>query len=87
MTESGGLISQINDKSGNGKNGIKQTLFANFSFKCKNGRSFMRFDGADDYFNINSSVSYRTVLLLQNQIMQPSVIIWYYWRIIWNFSF
>ncbi len=65
MTESSGLISQINDKSGNGKNGIasgstRPTLVSGEL----NGRSVIRFDGTDDYFNINSSVTYRTVLVV-----------------------
>lgn len=65
MTESGGLISQVNDKSGNNKNGtatgsVRPTLVSS----VQNGRSIMRFDGSEDYLNINSSVVYRTVFVV-----------------------
>ncbi len=65
MTVSGGLISQVNDKSGNGKNStasdsVRPTLVSG----VQNGRSIMRFDGSDDYLNINSSVTYSTVFVV-----------------------
>ena len=65
ITESSGLISQINDKSGNNKNGtatgsVRPTLVSN----VLNGRSIMRFDSSDDYLNIDSAVTYRTVFVV-----------------------
>jgi hypothetical protein len=65
ITESSGIISQINDKSGNSKNGtatggVRPSLVTS----VQNGRSIMRFDGGDDYLNINSSVAYRTVFVV-----------------------
>ncbi len=65
ITESSGIISQVNDKSGNGKNGtatglVRPTLVSS----VQNGRSIMRFDGGDDYLNINSSIAYRTVFVV-----------------------
>ena len=65
ITESSGIISQVNDKSGNGKNGtatgsVRPTLVSS----VQNGRSVMRFDGSDDYLNINSSIAYRTVFVV-----------------------
>ena len=65
ITESSGIITQVNDKSGNGKNGtatdgVRPSLVSS----VQNGRSIMRFDGGDDYLNINSSVVYRTVFVV-----------------------
>ena len=65
ITESSGIISQVNDKSGNGKNGtatgsVRPTLVSS----VQTGRSVMRFDGSDDYLNINSSIAYRTVFVV-----------------------
>lgn len=58
-------IDQVNDKSGNGKHGtatttVRPTLVSG----ALNGRSVIRFDGTDDYLNINSSVTYRTVIVV-----------------------
>jgi hypothetical protein len=65
ITESGGLISQVNDKSGNDENGTStDTLRPTLASNALNGRSVMRFDGADDYFNINSSITYRTIFVV-----------------------
>ena len=65
ITESSGLISQINDKSGNNKNAtasasVRPTLVSD----VLNGRSVMRFDSSDDYLNIDSSITYRTVFVV-----------------------
>ncbi len=65
ITESSGLISEVTDKSANDKNGtasadVRPTLVSS----VQNGRSVMRFDGADDYLNINSSVVYRTIFVV-----------------------
>ncbi|QQS22775.1 fibronectin type III domain-containing protein [bacterium] len=65
MSVSGDRISQVNDKSGNGKNATsastaRPTLVSN----ALNGRSVMNFDGSDDYFNIGSSITYRTVAIV-----------------------
>lgn len=65
ITESSGLISQINDKSGNNKNAtasgsVRPTLVSS----VLNGRSIMRFDSSDDYLNIGSAVTYRTVFVV-----------------------
>jgi len=65
ITQSGGLITQVNDKSGNNKNGIASgTTRPTFSAVALNGRSVMSFDGGTDYLNINSSVVYRTVAVV-----------------------
>ncbi len=65
ITEFSGIISQVNDKSGNNENGtatgdVRPSLISS----VQNGRSIMRFDGGDDYLNINSSVAYRTVFVV-----------------------
>lgn len=65
ITESSGIISQVNDKSGNGKNSTATgSVRPSLVSSVKNGRSIMRFDGGDDYLNINSSVAYRTVFVV-----------------------
>jgi len=52
ITQSGGLITQVNDKSGNNKNGIASgTTRPTFSAAALNGRSVMSFDGGTDYLN------------------------------------
>jgi len=65
ITESGGLITQVNDKSGNNKNSTASgTTRPTLSSGALNGRSVMNFDGSTDYLNINSSVAYRTVAVV-----------------------
>ncbi len=65
ITESSGIVSQVNDKSGNDKNAtasdsVRPTLVSSI----QNGRSILRFDGDDDYLNINSSINYRTIFVV-----------------------
>lgn len=65
ITESSGIVSQVNDKSGNDKNAtasdsVRPTLVSSI----QNGRSILRFDGNDDYLNINSSIAYRTIFVV-----------------------
>ncbi len=65
ITESSGIISQVDDKSVNNKDGVatgsvRPTLVSS----VQNGRSVIRFDGSDDYLNINSSITYRTIFVV-----------------------
>jgi hypothetical protein len=58
ITESGGAVSQWDDKSGNGRNATQSTASSRpvYSTAGLNGRNVLTFDGSDDWVGLSASV-------------------------------
>lgn len=58
ITETGGLISQWDDKTGNGQNCVQTTGASQPSVGTLNGLAAIEFDGVSDFFNMPTLTSY-----------------------------
>lgn len=55
ITEVSGAASQINDKSGNNRHAAQSTAASRPAIATASGKQVLRFDGVNDFLNINSS--------------------------------
>ena len=65
ITQAGGAVTQVDDKSGNGNSatasGSASPLFVG---GAQNGLSVLRFDGASNFLSIGNSITYKTVFVV-----------------------